>query len=308
MNIEGLIAQVMPEIADTIRQEREKLAGRHSWYENEERTHEIMRRVGHQVAQALANAEGTGQEGPSRRCQECGGEQSYHDQHHAHTSVGAIRFAQRAAYRCPICHASSYPLDERLGLRHVGRTSRYLQEMIGWVIAEESMATAQATIEKFWGIPVALSQVRRVGEALGQELEQQQMARVKQSVQETAHLEEGTPIRQPPTCERLYAAPDGWMYCTTERDAQGKLVWKEAKTVAIYEARPGEESADAARTEERTTRQRITASLPPPVRPQDQPYQLSYVVRAQGTWQEAGSWFWAELHERGAGRRLLMWP
>ena len=104
MNIEGLIAQVMPEIADTIRQEREKLAGRHSWYENEERTHKIMRRVGHQVAQALANAEGTGQEGPSRRCQECGGEQSYHDQHHAltlHTSVGAIRFAQRAAYRCP---------------------------------------------------------------------------------------------------------------------------------------------------------------------------------------------------------------
>ncbi len=28
------------------------------------------------------------------------------------------------------------------------------------------------------------------------------------------------------------------------------------------------------------------------------------MVRTQGTWQEAGSWFWAEVHDRGAGTAL----
>jgi hypothetical protein len=307
MNIEGMIAHLMPEIATDLRTEFQELAVEHTWYDDEERTRAIMRRIGHRVAQMLAEQEGSGLEGPSRRCPECGDEQIYHDQQHPltlQTSVGAIHFTQRASYRCPTCHASSYPLDERLGLRHAGRTSRYLQEMIGWVIAEESMATAQATIAKFWGIEVSLSQVRRVGEALGYELDQRQAARVEQIAQETAHLEEGTPIRQPPTCERLYAAPDGWMYCTTEHDAQGRLIWKEAKTMAIYEAQPGDILEDAACIEERTTRQRIAASLPIPVRPPDQPCHLSYVVRTQGTWQEAGSWFWTELHERGAASAI----
>ena len=109
-------------------------------------------------------------EGPSRSCPGCGGEQAYQDQHHSLTlltSVGSITLPQRAAYRCVHCHTSTYPLDERLGVRHAGRTSRYLQELLGWVLAEEPIATATETMEKFLGIRIPVSQMRRVGEALG---------------------------------------------------------------------------------------------------------------------------------------------
>jgi len=37
------------------------------------------------------------------------------------------------------------------------------------------------------------------------------------------------------------------------------------------------------------------------VQPRDQPQRISYVVRTQGTWQDAGPWCWTELHERGVG-------
>jgi hypothetical protein len=39
MTIEGRLVQVMLEITESIRQEPEKLANQHSWYENEERMH-----------------------------------------------------------------------------------------------------------------------------------------------------------------------------------------------------------------------------------------------------------------------------
>jgi hypothetical protein len=307
MDIERLIAQVLPQVAEIVRSEGQNLTASHTWYDDEVQTHAIMRRVGQVVAQALAEQEGSGLEGPSRSCPQCGGEQGYHDQHHRltmQTSVGEVTFARRAAYRCPTCHASSYPLDERLGLRHAGRTSRYLQEHIGWLIAGEAMAAAQETIQRFWGVAIPLSQIRRLGEALGQELECQQAERVEQIQQEMQHLCPPTPVRQPPEGTRLYAALDGWMYCTTERDAQGNLLWKEAKTLVVYEAAPGDAEDEPEEVEQRSTRQRIAAHLPPPVPPCDQPVHSSYVVRTQGTWQEAGSWFWAEAHERGAGTQI----
>ena len=46
-------------------------------------------------------------------------------------------------------------------------------------------------------------------------------------------------MRQPPVESRLYAAPDGVMYCTTESDPQtGKARWRELKVAAVYEGRP----------------------------------------------------------------------
>jgi hypothetical protein len=304
MDIEQLITRVLPEIVTILRSELQVLTGPHTWYQDEAQTHAIMQRVGQCVAQALAEQEGSGLQGPSRPCAQCGGEQVYHDQHHPLTmltSVGAIHWTHRAAYRCPVCHRSSYPLDERLGLRHAGRTSRYLQELLGWLLAEEPIATACETLHKFLGVHVPVSQMRRVGEALGAELDAQQAHRVEQVTQETQGLSASTPVRQPPETERVQAAPDGWMYCTTARDEQGGFVWREAKTLAVAEAAPGPASDEPDAAEQRTTRQRIAAHLPPPVRPADQPRRLSYVVRTQGSWQEAGAWFWAEVHERGVG-------
>ena len=173
-----------------------------------------MRQVGQRLLQGLGEEEGSGLAGPNRPCPGCGGEQTYHDQHHPLTlltSVGDITLPQRASYRCTHCHTSTYPLDERLGVRHAGRTSRYLQELMGWVLAEEPIATAAETMEKFLGISVPVSQMRRVGEALGTELDAVHAQRVEQIVQETQGVSPSTPVRQPPTSERLYAAPDGWM-------------------------------------------------------------------------------------------------
>jgi hypothetical protein len=70
---------------------------------------------------------------------------------------------------------------------------------------------------------------------LGKELDEKQSKRIEQIQQKTAHLVPATPIQQLATRERIYAAPDGGMYCTTERNADNKFVWKEAKIAAVYE-------------------------------------------------------------------------
>src|SRR5271157_5502305 len=106
MDIERVIAQVVPVFADMVRRELAALSGAHTWYEDEAQTQTIMREVGHLVAQALAEQEGSGLEGPSRVCPQCGSEQAYHDQRHPltmQTSVGAITWAKRASYRCRQC-------------------------------------------------------------------------------------------------------------------------------------------------------------------------------------------------------------
>ncbi|MGI8969696.1 MAG: PIN domain-containing protein [Dehalococcoidia bacterium] len=64
-----------------------------------------------------------------------GEQQRCHDQHRpltVETSVGLVRVEARALSCCPSCHASSYPLDEPLGLGLAGRLSRDEQEQFGW--------------------------------------------------------------------------------------------------------------------------------------------------------------------------------
>ena len=150
------------------------------------------------------------------------------------------------------------------------------------------------------GYPVALSQVRRVGEALGQELERQQMARVKQSVQERARR--GDAIASAPKRNESMWLPMGG--CIVRPNVMRKGSWsgRKRKPSPSTKRKPGEESAEP--TGRRSGHPSTDcAGLPPPVRPQDQP-QLSYVVRAQGTWQQAGAWFWAEARDRGVGSAI----
>jgi hypothetical protein len=73
--------------------------------------------VGQLLLQELTAAQGSGLVGPTRPCA-YGGQQGYHDHVRrlvVQTSVGGIRLEQRAYYRCPVCRASSYPVDEQLG-------------------------------------------------------------------------------------------------------------------------------------------------------------------------------------------------
>ncbi len=192
-----VIARLMPDLLACLQTELATIPAEHTWYTLEDCTHRIMRQVGQQ---GLGEAEGSGMEGPSRPCPTCAGEQAYHDQHHPLTlltSVGAITLPQRASYRCAQCHTSTYPLDERLGVRHAGRV---FARSAGMGACRGTHRDRDRNNGEVLGHP---DQMRRVGEALGAELDAVQAQRVEQIVQETQGVSPPTPVRQPPTNARL---------------------------------------------------------------------------------------------------------
>ncbi len=304
MNTEKLVNHILPQVLDQVGTLLKMLTEQQTLYEYEEITHTFLQQVGNRILQGILNHVGCGMQGPTRPCPDCAGEQIYHDRHHPlclKTSLGPIQVTERASYRCPDCHASEYPLDRQLGIEGKGKMSRFLQEQIGWLLAETPMETVGETLEKFYWPHVPTSQIRVMGERLGQELEDLETQRAEQIAQETQHLAEPTPIRQLPNSERLGCGTDGWMFCTNHQDElTHKYLWQEAKTQVVFELFPGQATEEENLSEERTSRQRIAAQLPSPVPPADVAQALSYVVSTT-SWQESGPRFWAELHERGAG-------
>src|SRR5487761_729643 len=140
MSPEAVLSRILPGVERLLKEvvERAVAAGTApTLYELEALTQAVLGRIGQVVLQELTTAQGSGLVGPSRPCP-CGGEQTYHDQRRrlvVKTSVGDLRLARRAYYRCAGCRATSYPLDEQLGLGQAGRMSRYLQEQCGWLLA-----------------------------------------------------------------------------------------------------------------------------------------------------------------------------
>jgi hypothetical protein len=278
----------------------------HSLYDLEALTQAVLPQIGQVVLQAVTVAQGSGLVGPSRPCA-CGAEQRYHDQARrlvVQTSVGAVHLEQRAYYRCAACHASSFPLDERLG--QAGRMSRYLQEQCAWLLALLPGKVGQQTLVRFGWPAISASEVRAKGEALGAEMdtrEQQRVATLRASA--AVPTDQPVAIRQPARGGRLYAAPDAFKYCTTERETQtGKLVWRELKAAAIYEVVSCPEPAPAA-DQRPSVRRRLQAyqALHAPdwtLAPQDQAVRISYVVRTEA-YAHFGACLWAELRERGLG-------
>jgi len=279
-------------------------------YDLEALTQAVLPQIGQVVLQHLTLAQGSGLVGPGRPCG-CGAEQTYHDQARrlvVQTSVGAVSLEQRAYYRCAVCHAGSYPLDERLGLGQAGRMSRYLQEQCAWLLALLPGKVGQQTLVRFGWPAVSASEVRAKGEALGAELdarEQQRVAALQAAA--AAPTEQPVPIRQPAQSSRLYAAPDALKYCTTEREEEtGKLVWRELKAAAIYEVvpspRPEPVPGQQERPSLRTRLQAYQASHAPgwTLAPPDQAVRISYVARTE-PYARFGEFLWAELHERGLG-------
>jgi len=236
--------------------------------------------------------------------------------------VGEISLEQRAFYRCTGCAATSYPLDARLGLGQAGRMSRYLQEQCAWLLALLPGRVGQQTLARFGWPAVAPSQIREKGEALGAEMEEMEQQRLA-TLQEVAAQPQGVIVpRQPAEGHRLYAAPDALRYCTTEREPQTrKLVWRELKAAAIYEAEPPRvvpprvvpprvvpprPPADAA--ERPPLRQRVQewATRHTPgwaLAPVDQAVRVTYVARTE-PYARFGAFLWKELLERGLGAHV----
>jgi hypothetical protein len=278
-------------------------------YDLEALTQAVLPQIGQVVLQALTRAQGSGLVGPSRPCG-CGAAQTYHDQARrlvVQTSVGAVQLEQRAYYRCAVCHATSYPLDERLGLGQAGRMSRYLQEQCAWLLALLPGKLGQQTLVRFGWPAVSASDVRAKGEALGAELDAREQQRVAALQAVAAHATaQHLALRQPAQGSRLYAAPDALQYCTTEREEQtGKLVWRELKAAAIYEVGPNPrpEPVCAPRRPDLGTRVQAYQATQAPgwtLAPPDQAVRISYVARTE-PYERFGAFLWAELRERGLG-------
>lgn len=321
MNTETVLARILPAMEEIIKEVVSQVVASSTpatLYDLEEQTQAVLPQVGQVLLQGLVTAQGAGVVGPTRPCP-CGADQHYHDQARrlsVQTSVGLIRLEHRAAYRCWGCAVTSYPLDEQLGLGQAGRMSRYLQEQCGWLLALLPARMAQQTLVRFGWPAVAASQVREHGVALGAELEQEVQAHLTCARQEASgDRSKPLPVRQASQGERLYAAPDGVMYCTTERDPQsGKARWRELKVAAVYEGRPPDgweqpqdqpaEQVEAQAQEPVRTRLMRWLHEQEPARPVVAPDQASDVtyVAVTGSWEEFGPRLWAELWARGMGR------
>jgi hypothetical protein len=283
-------------------------------YDLEALTQRVLPKIGQVVLQELTRAQGSGLVGPTRPCA-CGAVQQYRDQRRpvgVQTSVGDIRLEQRAFYRCETCQATSYPLDERLGLGPAGRMSRYLQEQCAWLLALLPGRLGRQTLLRFGWPAVPASQVVAKGEALGAEMDAREEQRLV--VLQAAAAEPAAVIvpRQPAQSVRLYAAPDALRYCTTERDPQtGKLVWRELKAAAVYEGAPPprkrgpSHTAGRAPAQASALRRRVqawaTTQMPGwTVAPVDQAVRVTYVARTE-PYARFAEFLWKELVDRGLG-------
>lgn len=312
MSPEAVLSRMLPAVEPLLKAVAERALApgtSPTLYELEALTQVVVRQIGQVILQEVTTAQGSGLVGPTRPCA-CGAQQTYHDQARRvviQTSVGDIRLERRAYYRCPACGATSYPLDERLGLGLAGRMSRYLQEQCAWLLALVPGRLGRQTLLRFGWPGVAASQVREQGEALGAELDEAEQGRVALLQAAAAVPAHHVAIRQPAQGSRLYAAPDGLRYCTCERDPQtGKLVWRELKVAAVYEVvpsvRPEPRPAVAQRPPLRT-RLRHWAAIQAPSwtpAPTDQAVRITYVARTDA-YARFGEHLWAELRERGLG-------
>jgi len=233
-----------------------------------------VRQAGGASFTALLASRGPGYEGRYRPCP-CGARQE--TDHYAtgsfQTVLGAVT-VRRAAYHCPACGRKECPLDGELGLPEAGR-SPGLEARVSLLDTQTSFAEACTLLTELTRLTVSAKQSQLVSEALGAAVEQA-----------TATAPAIPPSRVP---VRLYLGMDGVMYCTTEHDAAGPLLWREAKTAVFYETKPLGAPG--------TGRQSRLAPEGAPV-DRAEPGSQSYVVHL-GDWRTFAAKVWQEGVRRG---------
>jgi hypothetical protein len=234
-----------------------------------------VRRVGRASLEAVVATVGRGYEGPTRPCG-CGQEQE--TDHYAtatwQTVLGVIAIT-RAAYSCATCGATSKPLDTQLGLS-AERLSPLLRALVSLYCACVPFADACRLLAKATGAEVGAKRAQLVSEALGARLAQAQTAAAPPP-----------PITAPPP--RLYLGLDGILYCTTEKDEDDKLVWREAKVGVFYTPLPDRAPG--------TGRRSRLVALAPPLDVADSEGH-AYVVH-MGHWEDFAAKVWREALRQG---------
>lgn len=236
-----------------------------------------VREIGGRCLAAVVEELGTGYDGADRACP-CGARQETDHYVRAtwQTVLGDIR-VRRAAYRCRSCGARWIPLDAQLGMP-TDRTSPLLRARVSRFCAVGSFAEACLLLEEVSGVRVSAKRAQVVSEELGARLE--------------AHQATGAPEEVAPPTERLYVGIDGVFYCTTERDDQHALLWREAKVGVI--ATPLPDGAPGTGRHSRLA----PAGRPIDVLDADSP---SYVVH-MGDWRGFAEKLWREAERRGIAR------
>ena len=202
----------------------EPLAETAGFSEQEAALEGAVRQAGAASFTVIVAALGTGWAGAQRPCP-CGGTQEtkQYATRQIQTVLGEVR-VRRAAYRCPACGRHACPLDAALGLPAAG-TSPRLEARLSLLDTQASFAEACAVLAELTGIEVSAKQSQLGSFAVGAAVEQA-----------TAEAPPALPSPRMPA--RLYLGLDGVMYCTNERDAAKRLLWREAKTAVFYEAKP----------------------------------------------------------------------
>ena len=233
---------------------------------------QAMRQVGRASLEAAVRAVGTGYAGPTQPCP-CGAQQR--TDHYAtatwQTVLGAIAIT-RAAYTCAHCGATSKPLDRQLGLSaSTARLSPLLRALVSLHCACVPFADACRLLNKATGAEVGAKQAQLVSEALG--------ARLAEAQQQAAPP---APVTAP--ARRLYLGLDGILYCTREKDEEGKLMGREAKVGVFYTPLPDRAPG--------TGRRSRLAAQGPPIDVADSEGH-AYVVH-MGAWEDFATKVWPE--------------
>ncbi|GAC1669152.1 MAG: hypothetical protein NVS9B9_28580 [Ktedonobacteraceae bacterium] len=309
MTIEEVLESILPKVKELIKQGLEGLEDKTepTFYALEKQTQSLLPLIGNVILQVLTDSQGIGLRGPAKRC-DCGNLQIYHDSDRSmylQTSVGEIVLQKRAYYHCQSCGSRSFPLDEQLALNSSGQMSRYLQEQIAWLFAQLPASRVREALPRFGWPLLSETQIREKAQSLGKEID---CVITKEISKVEANGSWPVPLREEPDpqTERLYAAPDGWMYCTREVDpVTGKIQWREMKVAAVYEAVAKKISQ---KDEYPGTRDRIIDF----VRSQQEEFEIAtidtaknitYIARTEN-WEEFGPYLLTELKQRGLDRRV----
>ena len=312
MNTLEVLDSILPKVMELIKQGIEKLEVKNepTFYELEEETQALLPLIGNVVLQGLTDAQAKEHQKTVQRC-ECGNLQVYHISNRSlylTCSVGDILLKKRAYYLCKACGRRSFPLDDQLALNSEGTMSRYLQEQVAWLFAQIPASRVKEGLPRFGWPEISETQIREKAKALGREIDETLTKKISEVEGVSAWPIPCVPIRliPNPQTKRLYTGPDGWMFCTNERDpVTGKMQWREMKVAAVYEAIakaispvsnfPGARHRilDFVRKENKELE---IATI-------DTATNITYVARTE-SWEEFGPYLLSELKQRGLDRKV----
>jgi hypothetical protein len=200
-----------------------------------------------QIGQFLLGAWLALQEGPylaqTVECR-CGGSAAYQFKREGVllTLLGDIHY-KRAYYVCPTCHAGTYPLDERLGLRP-GELSAELESLVGLTGAQTPFEKGSELFERLTLVGISPQSMDKATQTMGQEAMQVEAEWVAQSQDPTALDRQ---MRAACGTERLYGTLDATKVHTDEKRSADDNGWRDLKVGAWFltEAKPPQDPDDA---------------------------------------------------------------